>query len=189
MIDRSLLGVLHPQVKTNLLDLHQNVHWRDPEKMALDLAAGAEIRDGSSCFWFTKSKFSNGYGRLHMVRANRLSFTLFKGALGRLYACHECDNKACINPGHLFSGTNRENQQDASAKGISGRAWTPEKRAEKRVLNSGANNPMFGVSGPLSPTYGRTGAKHPMFGKHHTEDAKAKISQSLLRTKAKDELR
>lgn len=33
------------------------------------------------------------------------------------FACHTCDNPGCVNPDHIFPGTNRENQLDAIAKG------------------------------------------------------------------------
>ncbi len=31
--------------------------------------------------------------------------------------CHGCDNQSCINPGHLFVGDRRENNQDYNVKG------------------------------------------------------------------------
>ena len=44
----------------------------------------------------------------------------------------------------------------------------------------GSNNPMYGKTGELAPCYGRTGEKHPMNGKHHTKEAKAKISEASI---------
>ena len=51
------------------------------------------------------------------------------------------------------------------------KAWASERF-------SGAGNPMYGRTGSDAPCYGRTGEAHPMFGKHHSEDAKQKISDS-----------
>lgn len=42
----------------------------------------------------------------------------------------------------------------------------------------GERNPMFGKRGKEAPCFGRTGEKHPMFGKHHSEEAKKRISKS-----------
>ena len=33
------------------------------------------------------------------------------------YICHHCDNRKCINPDHLFIGTQKENMMDCSRKG------------------------------------------------------------------------
>ena len=34
-----------------------------------------------------------------------------------LYVCHHCDNPPCVNPDHMFIGTNSDNQLDAIKKG------------------------------------------------------------------------
>jgi hypothetical protein len=42
----------------------------------------------------------------------------FNGALSDDdLVCHRCDVRSCVNPSHLFSGSHRDNVQDAIAKG------------------------------------------------------------------------
>lgn len=58
----------------------------------------------------------NGASKLHI--ASRLAFSLFVGEIPQgLQALHRCDNRRCVNPVHIFLGTNQDNVDDKVAKG------------------------------------------------------------------------
>lgn len=76
----------------------------------------------SGCWIWTGCVDGSGYGLISlngkMVKTHRLSWVLSNGQIPEgLFVCHHCDNRKCINPDHLFIGTNKDNMQDKVRKG------------------------------------------------------------------------
>jgi hypothetical protein len=87
------------------------------DSMAELLRDGARINAETGCHEWVGTIKTNGYGSLmfqgKMMLAHRASFEHFKGPLvAGLNVNHKCDNRPCINPDHLYQGTQEQNIAD-----------------------------------------------------------------------------
>lgn len=88
------------------------------------------------CWLWLKSTVK-GYGQLTFqkkhLETHRASWIAFRGPIpSGMHVLHRCNTRACVNPDHLYLGTNLDNARDRVAAGTA------------------RNKPMFGSDHPLA---------------------------------------
>jgi hypothetical protein len=133
-----MTGRLELQVKicTNanilLVVFEMNVDWNNLQRR---FDAKYVPEPNSGCWLWLGALNVHGYGVISTgaktavgnklaIVAHRASFLLSNGPDsldGGFFACHRCDLPCCVNPDHLFKGTNQDDLDDAAIKG---RLWS-----------------------------------------------------------------
>lgn len=84
-----------------------------------------DVKGPDDC-WLWTAGTRSGYGQIGIgsaktqvkIYAHRLAYFLEYGVdPGILFVCHTCDQRLCCNPKHLWLGTQKQNLEDAAAKG------------------------------------------------------------------------
>lgn len=95
------------------------------------------VNDATGCWEWIASLNTNGYGQFRFRETNypahRAAWILFRGeipadkttAYGTMQVLHRCDNPVCVNPDHLFLGTQTDNINDAVGKNRWGERGCP----------------------------------------------------------------
>ena len=105
--------------------LRRNGSFDLPAKLSLKerLLAKTQIDEKSGCWnWVGYQTNKGRYGAINndgkRLLVHRVSYEIHKGEIpDGMLVCHNCDNMTCVNPQHLWLGSNNDNMQDKMKKG------------------------------------------------------------------------
>lgn len=116
------------QLERDEVGMIKNERTKDGKLFGVSLSKFmSRVKKTDSCWIWTGRRQDNGkprqdYGRFDIengcVMAHKISYEHFVGPVpNHLKVLHRCDNPPCVNPSHLWLGTQKDNMRDCVAKG------------------------------------------------------------------------
>ncbi len=120
---------------------------------------------GPGCWNWTASFKDGRYGSFRLngpaIRAHRASYNLYIGPIPNGWVvCHDCNNTKCVNPGHLYLGTQQDNIAQMVREGRQARGekkkdcklTTEQVREIKYSLKNGTSNKVLALTYKVDPS-------------------------------------
>lgn len=121
------------------------------------------IPSGDACWRWQGGRYTNGYGQVQLrgkkLRAHRVAWEWERGPVPpTMCVLHRCDEPLCVNPAHLFLGTNADNSADMTAKHRSNRGQKNghAKLSEDDVIDVRTIRAIGGTLVNIATAYGLT---------------------------------
>ncbi len=101
-----------------------------------------KVDEATGCWVWQGYRLPNGYGRYRLrggdpQGSHRVSWILHRGDIPSGQSIlHRCDNEPCVNPDHLFLGTQKTNVMDSIMKGRRGYPYVDGDPTENDVMIS-----------------------------------------------------
>lgn len=139
---RGLISVCQRRKRAAVQERMADRFWAKVDK---DGPRPAHVPGIGSCWQWTASLLKTGYGQFTIcvggkrknAHAPRVAWELVNGPIvGGLWVLHRCDNRRCVNPDHLWLGTNDDNVKDMWRKNRGNRIVPGGERAPSAKLRA-----------------------------------------------------
>jgi hypothetical protein len=136
-----------------------------PKPIPLEKRFWSKVKKTKSCWLWTASTNIQGYGKIGIgyrgqgfVAAHRLSWEIHNGPIPKgMCVLHKCDNPLCVNPSHLWLGTNTDNLKDMAKKR---RSCIGEKNARAKLTQKQVDKIRTLYKKPINGISNRFGRNH-----------------------------